>query len=41
MLQGELFKPVSRDERQEQSIQAWKSYKGKATIVAATGVGFN
>jgi len=41
MLQGELFKPVSRDERQAQAIQAWKEYKGHATIVAATGVGSN
>ena len=39
MLQGELFKPLTRDERQEQAIQAWKQAKGRATIVAATGVG--
>lgn len=40
MLQGELFKPLTRDERQTQAIQAWKQAKGQATIVAATGVGF-
>ena len=39
MLQGELFKPISRDERQAQAIKAWKEAKGHATIVAATGVG--
>ena len=39
MLQGELFKKVTRDERQAQAIQAWKQAKGRATIVAATGVG--
>ena len=39
MLQGELFKPISRDERQLQAIKAWKEAKGHATIVAATGVG--
>lgn len=39
MLQGELFKPLTRDERQAQAIQAWKQAKGQATIVAATGVG--
>ena len=39
MLQGELFKKVTRDERQAQAIKAWKQAKGRATIVAATGVG--
>ena len=39
MLQGELFKPLTRDERQAQAIQAWKQAKGRATIVAATGFG--
>ena len=39
MLQGELFKKVTRDERQAQAIQAWKQAKGRASIVAATGVG--
>lgn len=35
----DLFKPLTRDERQEQSKKAWLSNKGRGTIVAATGVG--
>ena len=39
MLQGELFKPLTRDERQVQAIQAWKQARGRATIVGCTGFG--
>lgn len=35
----DLFTPVTRDERQEQSVNKWLQNKGKATVVAATGVG--
>lgn len=34
-----LFTPISRDERQAQAIKAWAKANGRATIVAATGVG--
>jgi superfamily II DNA or RNA helicase len=34
-----LFKPVTRDERQEECIQHWKEAKGHGTIVGATGFG--
>ncbi len=34
-----LFAPISRDERQAQAIKAWAKANGRATIVAATGVG--
>lgn len=34
-----LFTPISRDERQAQAIRAWAKANGRATIVAATGVG--
>jgi superfamily II DNA or RNA helicase len=33
------FIPISRDERQHQSVIKWLKNKGKGTIVAATGVG--
>ena len=36
----DLFEPISRDERQAQSVKAWIKAKGHATIVAATGFGF-
>ena len=35
----DLFTPITRDERQEESRKAWIKAKGRATIVAATGVG--
>lgn len=35
----DLFAPVTRDERQEQSKRAWLSSKGRGTIVACTGYG--
>lgn len=35
----DLFTPLTRDERQEQSKRAWLQNKGRGTIVAATGVG--
>lgn len=41
MLQGELFKPLTRDERQTQAIKCWKEAKGRATIVGCTGFGSN
>lgn len=31
--------PISRDERQQQSVIKWLKNKGKGTVVAATGVG--
>ena len=34
-----LFGPISRDERQAQCIENWKKFKGKATVVGATGFG--
>ena len=34
-----LFTPISRDERQAQAIKAWAKANGRATIVAATGIG--
>lgn len=37
----DLFTPLTRDERQEQSKRAWLSCKGRGTVVAATGVGFS
>jgi superfamily II DNA or RNA helicase len=36
----DLFTPLTRDERQEESVKNWLKVKGKGTIVAATGVGF-
>lgn len=35
----DLFTPMTRDERQEESVRKWLQAKGKSTIVAATGVG--
>lgn len=35
----DLFAPVTRDERQEESVRKWLQSKGRATVVAATGVG--
>lgn len=36
---GDLFTPLTRDERQYESMYKWLQSKGKGTIVAATGVG--
>lgn len=36
----DLFTPLTRDERQDECVKKWLQNKGKATIVAATGVGF-
>ena len=33
----DMFAPVTRDERQAESVQKWLSSKGKGTIVACTG----
>lgn len=38
-INNSLFEPVTRDERQAQAIEAWRQYKGHATIVACTGFG--
>lgn len=35
----DLFTPLTRDERQEESLQAWLHNKGRGTIVACTGFG--
>lgn len=35
----DLFTPLTRDERQDESVRKWLQNKGKATVVAATGVG--
>lgn len=35
----DLFTPLSRDERQDESVNKWLRNKGKSTVVAATGVG--
>lgn len=35
----DLFTPLTRDERQEESVRKWLKNKGKSTVVAATGVG--
>ena len=37
---ADLFGPVTRDERQAQCIENWVKRKGKATVVGATGFGF-
>lgn len=39
MISDDLFPPVSRDERQDESVTKWLKANGKGTIVAATGVG--
>jgi len=36
---NELFKPISRDERQLEAIKKWIANKGNASIVAGTGFG--
>lgn len=36
----DLFTPLTRDERQDESVRKWLQNKGKGTVVAATGVGF-
>lgn len=36
-MQESLFKPVTRDERQEEAKQKWIKNKGKGTIEACTG----
>lgn len=36
---NDLFTPVTRDERQEQSKRAWLLNKGRGTIIACTGYG--
>lgn len=35
----DLFTPLTRDERQEESVHKWLKAKGKGTVVAGTGVG--
>jgi superfamily II DNA or RNA helicase len=40
-MQHDLFKPVSRDERQAQALKAWIKAKGHGTIVGATGFGIH
>ena len=35
----DLFTPLTRDERQEESLQKWLKAKGKGTIIACTGYG--
>ena len=35
----DLFTPLTRDERQEESVRKWLKAKGKGTIIAATGYG--
>lgn len=35
----DLFTPVTRDERQNEAVSKWMQAKGRATIVAGTGVG--
>lgn len=35
----DLFKPLTRDERQEQSKKAWLSNKGRGCIIGCTGYG--
>ena len=35
----DMFAPVTRDERQDESMRKWISSKGKGTIVACTGYG--
>ncbi len=34
-----LFTPITRDERQEESVRKWLKANGKGTIVACTGYG--
>ena len=35
----DLFEPISRDERQAESIQKWLNAKGKGTLECCTGYG--
>ena len=35
----DLFTPLTRDERQEESLRKWLQSKGKGTIIACTGFG--
>lgn len=35
----DLFKPVTRDERQHEAVTKWLKAKGHASVVAGTGVG--
>ena len=35
----DLFTPLTRDERQDEAVNKWIKAKGKATVVAGTGVG--
>ena len=35
----DLFTPLTRDERQDEAVRKWIKAKGKASIVAGTGVG--
>ena len=35
----DLFTPLTRDERQEESLKAWLRNKGRGTIIACTGFG--
>lgn len=35
----DLFTPISRDERQLESVKKWAKFKGRSTVVAGTGVG--
>lgn len=34
-----LFNPVTRDQRQNESVDKWMKFKGRASVVAATGTG--
>lgn len=34
----DLFEPISRDERQAQSVQKWLSSKGRGTLECCTGL---
>jgi superfamily II DNA or RNA helicase len=35
----DLFTPLTRDERQEESLRKWLQAKGKGTVIACTGYG--
>ena len=35
----DLFEPISRDERQAQSVQKWLNSKGRGTLECCTGYG--
>lgn len=35
----DLFKPVTRDQRQWESVKKWIKVSGRGTVVAGTGVG--